>query len=247
MLLAPPYRTSYRLSPLAFRDSSLPVSPAWVQPPQGQRPDQYIAANLSIPADPALYFPARQTFANCFDPLTQPVQGAHSITTPLKAGDIAPDFTLNNQDNQPVQLYQELKKGRPVVLFFYPKDKSRYCTRQAQEFERAYPTLKNVCSVFGVSGDSEQSHREFIAANRLHYPLLSDPGDQVRNQFGAQDFGGWLPGRVTFVIQPDARIQMVYSSQTGISDHIQKTLQALGLPSNPFAPASGGAAKPDSM
>ncbi len=244
MLITPTYRTSYLLSPLASRDSNLPTSPAWAQPPQGQHPDQYIAANPSIPANTAFFLPTRQTFANLFEAMTQPAQGTRSITTPLKTGDIAPNFTLNNQDNQPVQLYKELKKGRPVVLFFYPKDKSRYCTRQAQEFERAYPTLKTACSVFGVSGDSEQSHREFIAANGLHYPLLSDPGDQVRNRFGAQDFGGLLPGRVTFVIQPDARIQMVYSSQTGISDHIQKTLQALGLQGNPFAQASGGAAKP---
>gem|GEM_PF-183807 len=244
MLIAPAYRTPYLLSPLAPRDSSFPVSPAWTQPPQGQRPDQYIATNPSIAANPAFYLPTRQTFANLFETLTQPAQGVHSITTPLKAGDIAPDFTLNNQDNQPVQLYEELKKGRPVVLFFYPKDKSRYCTRQAQEFERAYPTLKNVCSVFGVSSDSEQSHREFIAANRLHYPLLSDPGDQVRNQFGAQGFSAWWPGRVTFVIGPDKCIQMVYSSQTGISDHIQKTLQVLGLQGNPFIQATGRVAKP---
>lgn len=229
MHLAPVYRnlSYYVPSPPTPGFSNIPALPNWFTPP-----DQYNTFRT-----------VSQPFSNTFNTAVQSARGAASTFEPLKVGEIAPNFRINNQDGQPVDLYQELRKG-PVVLFFYPKDKSRYCTRQAQEFEQAYPALRRVSSVFGISGDSEQSHREFIAQNGLNYPLLSDPGNLVRKKFGAEDFYGWVPGRVTFVIEPMinrfdgsvvGRIRMAYSSQTEISDHIKIASAALGFPQNPFA------------
>lgn len=159
-------------------------------------------------------------------------------TQPLPIGAIAPNFTLKNQDGQAVRLYDALSRG-PVVLFFYPKDNSFLCTRQVQAFRDAYPYLRQLgASVFGISSDDAKAHQQFIAEQRLPFPLLSDPTQQVRSQYGAQSLGGYLPGRVTMVIDPASRrIRASYSSQTNIGEHIQTALQALQPATQPYSAA----------
>jgi thioredoxin-dependent peroxiredoxin len=166
---------------------------------------------------------------------TNPLLFAPAASQHLKEGNVAPNFILNDQNGKSVSLYQELKKG-PVVLFFYPKDGSHYCTIQAREFNKYYPLLKDKASVYGISADSEQSHRDFAKAVNgeagLPYQLLSDPNDQVRQQYGAHSLWGYFPGRVTFVIEsdPEPRIKMAHASQTNIKEHIQFVSKALGIP-----------------
>jgi peroxiredoxin Q/BCP len=146
----------------------------------------------------------------------------------LKPGSPAPDFTLTDHTGRRLHLYDALQQG-PVVLFFYPKNNTAFCTKQVQAFRDTYPEFQKLgASVFGISSDSEKSHQQFNAQQKLPFLLLSDPGGKVRRQYGARSFGGLIPNRSTFVIDgPTRSIRTVYSSQANISAHINKALQGL--------------------
>ncbi|MBQ4249906.1 MAG: thioredoxin-dependent thiol peroxidase [Clostridia bacterium] len=92
----------------------------------------------------------------------------------LEAGKKAPGFTLNDKDGNPVSLSDF--SGRKTVLYFYPKDNTSGCTRQACAFGRTYDEYERLgVAVIGVSRDSEASHRKFAEKNSLPFILLSDP------------------------------------------------------------------------
>jgi len=145
----------------------------------------------------------------------------------MDVGQIAPDFTLKNHAGEPISLYQSLEKG-PVVLFFYPKNNSKFCTKQVQAFRDQYPKFEALnATVFGISSDPVKSHQQFIQDQKLPFELLSDPKDKVRKQFDAQSWFG-IPGRVTYVINPVTKqINTRYSSQAKIQTHIEKALEGL--------------------
>ncbi len=92
----------------------------------------------------------------------------------LEAGTKAPDFTLNDKDGRPVSLSDF--RGRRVVLYFYPRDNTPGCTRQACAFAAAYDKFRETdAAVIGVSKDSEESHRRFAEKHGLPFIILSDP------------------------------------------------------------------------
>ena len=92
----------------------------------------------------------------------------------LEAGTKAPGFTLNDKDGNPVSLSDF--SGRKTVLYFYPRDNTSGCTRQACAFGRTYEEYERLgVAVIGVSRDSEASHRRFAEKNSLPFILLSDP------------------------------------------------------------------------
>src|SRR5688572_19039902 len=94
-------------------------------------------------------------------------------TTSIAPGDAAPDFTAKNQDGRAIQLSS--LKGKPVLLFFYPKDDTPGCTREACSLRDNYAELKQEGAVlFGVSRQDEASHRAFRDKHRLPYDLLVD-------------------------------------------------------------------------
>ena len=146
----------------------------------------------------------------------------------LHPGKVAPDFTLNDHAGQPVHLSEALKQG-PVVLFFYPKNNTAFCTKQVQAFKESHLEFQKLgASVFGISSDSVKSQQQFNQEQRLPFPLLSDPDGKIRKQYGAARLGGLFPNRSTFVIDGSTQqIRTVYSSQANISEHIQKALQGL--------------------
>lgn len=146
----------------------------------------------------------------------------------IQPGSIAPDFTLNDHAGRPIQLSQALKKG-PVVLFFYPKNNTAFCTKQVKAFRDSHPNFQKLgATVFGISSDSEKSHQQFNEKQRLPFALLADPGGKIRKQYGAQRLFGFIPNRTTFVINgPTQQIRTVYSSQANIGAHINKALQGL--------------------
>lgn len=143
----------------------------------------------------------------------------------LPVGAQAPDFALLNTEGTPVHLSDSLARGW-VVLFFYPKDDSPVCTKQACLF-RDYAAewkAKNV-TVLGISGDTPRSHQHFAQKHRLSFPLLSDLEGHVSEQYGIGKLLGLLPERVTFVIAPDGTIRMVYSGMLNGAAHVEKALQ----------------------
>lgn len=127
------------------------------------------------------------------------------------AGTPAPDFTLNAQDGKPVGLRDF--RGQWVVLYFYPKDFTSGCTKEARNFQHdlALYERKNVV-ILGVSGQDEVSHEKFCTAEGLHFKLLADAHCQLSARYGSVvDLGvARLSARHTFLIDPTGVIRKVY-------------------------------------
>src|SRR5215467_6419442 len=127
------------------------------------------------------------------------------------AGTPAPDFTLNAQDGKPVHL-QDFR-GQWVVLYFYPKDFTSGCTKEARNFQHdlALYEQKNAV-ILGVSGQDEVSHEKFCVAEGLHFKLLADPHCELSARYGSVvDLGvAKLSARHTFLIDPTGVIRKAY-------------------------------------
>jgi len=129
----------------------------------------------------------------------------------LEAETIAPDFTLEDQEGQPVTLSSF--RGRPVILYFYPKDNTSGCTTQAQGYTELKPGFDaKDAVVIGISKDSPASHRRFIDKQGLDLILLSDPDHKVnelydvwkeKSMYGKKYFG---TVRSSFLISPEGVI-----------------------------------------
>ncbi len=144
-----------------------------------------------------------------------------------QAGDHAPEFELRDQNGTHVHLSALLAAG-PVVIFFYPKDDTSGCTKEACRFRDDFARFREAgAQIVGISSDSEESHRKFAAKYALPYTLLSDPGGRVRKLYGAVALFGLLPGRATFVIDRAGVVRHVFSSQTKFEEHVDEALRAL--------------------
>lgn len=125
----------------------------------------------------------------------------------------APDFTLKAQDGKPVSLRDF--RGQWVVLYFYPKDFTSGCTKEAHNFQRdlALYEQKNAV-ILGVSGQDDASHEKFCTAEGLHFKLLADPHCELSTRYGSVVNLGVakLSARHTFLIDPTGVIRKVYLS-----------------------------------
>jgi peroxiredoxin Q/BCP len=150
------------------------------------------------------------------------------MTTP-DVGDMAPDFTLPNQDGETVSLSDS--KGDRIVLYFYPKDFTSGCTKEACSFRDMYPDYEGEDAVIiGVSTDSVESHRKFADKHQLPFTLLSDEDRKVSEKYGVYKekniFGKKRMGivRSTFLIDENFRIAKVYRS-VRVKGHSEKVLE----------------------
>jgi len=145
----------------------------------------------------------------------------------VRVGDRAPDFTLPDQTGKPVQLRDLLGRGT-VVLYFYPKDETPGCTLEAHAFRDSYDRFTAAgAEVVGISSDSVASHRRFAARHTLPFLLLSDRDGGVRELYGVDKTLGFLPGRVTYVIDKAGVVRRTYSSQVLATRHSRVALAAL--------------------
>lgn len=149
----------------------------------------------------------------------------------LKPGDRAPSFTLETDSGERVAL-KDLA-GKPVVLYFYPKDDTPGCTVQACEFRDAWADVQEAGAVvLGVSPDGVTSHEQFKAKYRLPFPLLADPDHTVAEAYGAWGeksmYGRKYMGilRSTFIIGGDGRITHVFPKVMP-KGHAAEVLRAL--------------------
>jgi peroxiredoxin Q/BCP len=149
----------------------------------------------------------------------------------LKPGDPAPAFSLPADDGSTVSLAD--LRGRPVVLYFYPKDDTPGCTIEACEFRDHWDAVQQAGAVvLGVSPDSVTSHRRFKEKYRLPFPLLADADHAVAKTYGAWGqktrYGRTYEGilRTTFVIGADGRVARVFE-QVKPQGHALEVLAAL--------------------
>lgn len=152
---------------------------------------------------------------------------AQTTAGKIGVGDRAPDFTLPDREGKQVSLAELLARG-PVVLYFYPKDETPGCTREACTFRDSYDAFKEAgAEVVGVSSDSEGSHAAFAEKHGLPFVLLSDQGGAVRKRYGAQGLLGLMPGRVTYVIDASGTVRHVFSNMFDAPRHIRESLAIL--------------------
>ena len=149
------------------------------------------------------------------------------VSMKVNVGDQAPDFTLPSQTGEDVSLSQ-FREKQNVVLYFYPKDETPGCTREACTFRDSYELFTDLgAAVIGVSADSVESHKAFAEHYNLPFTLLSDGDNTVRKLYGASSTFGFIPGRVTFIIDKKGVVRHVFSSQLQPEKHIQEALEVL--------------------
>ncbi len=150
----------------------------------------------------------------------------------LKAGDKAPDFNAKDQDGNDVKLSD--LKGTRVVLYFYPKDDTPGCTKEACSFRDADDVFRSKgIRVLGVSTDSEKSHQKFISKFQLPFDLLADTDKQIVESYGVwaeksmygKKYMGTL--RKTFLIDGDGKIVKIFD-KVNVAEHADEVLEAFG-------------------
>lgn len=149
----------------------------------------------------------------------------------IEAGQRAPAFSLTADDGSKVRLAD--LKGQPVVLYFYPRDDTPGCTREACAFRDDRARLKKLgAQVLGISTDSSESHGKFRDKYRLNFPLLSDPDHAVAEKYGAwrekNMYGKKSMGiqRSTFLIGADGKVAKVWKA-VKVDGHDVQVLEAL--------------------
>lgn len=149
----------------------------------------------------------------------------------IAEGKKAPDFTLLDQDGNKVKLSDF--KGKYVVLYFYPKDNTSGCTKEACNFRDTFTKFKSVDAVIlGVSPDSVSSHKKFSEKYDLPFRLLADEDKKVLEKYGVWKeksmYGKKYMGveRTTFIIDPEGKIKKIFP-KVKVDNHHNEVLKAL--------------------
>lgn len=148
------------------------------------------------------------------------------FSTPiLQVGDTAPELKLKDQNGNLVFL-RDFAGKKWVVLYFYPKDDTPGCTKEACSFRDESHRLERFnVQVLGVSVDNRESHQAFARKLKLSFPLLADPDRKVTKTYGALAFYR-LAKRMTFIIDPEGTIRKVFS-QVNPKTHVEEVVTAL--------------------
>ena len=150
-------------------------------------------------------------------------------TKTLKVGDTAPDFDLIDENNKTHSLSEF--KNKKVVLYFYPKDRTKNCTLEACQLRDAFDIYKqNEIIIIGISYDSPKSHKKFKDENALPFILLSDSKKKVAKLYGAQNnlLGDIYPDRKTILIGKDGKIIQIFEN-VDVKTHSDKILKAFNI------------------
>jgi len=148
----------------------------------------------------------------------------------LNEGDVAPDFTVHDQDGKDITLADY--KGKKVALYFYPRDMTPGCTKEACSFRDGISELKKKnIEVLGVSTDDEKKHQKFIAKYELPFTLLADTEHEVSEAYGVwvekNMYGKKYMGikRTTFLIDEKGKIVKIFK-KVKVSEHADEVLEA---------------------
>ena len=156
-----------------------------------------------------------------------------TAVTQVKVGDKAPDFALPSQTSEKITLSSFLGK-KNVILYFYPRDESPGCTREACAFRDSYELFKDLgAEVIGVNSGDIESHAAFAKHHSLQFILLSDKGDKVRKLYGVPSTLRLIKGRVTYVIDKEGIVRHIFNSQNQPEKHIEEAMKILRILQQP--------------
>ncbi|HZR81281.1 MAG TPA: peroxiredoxin [Candidatus Binatia bacterium] len=149
----------------------------------------------------------------------------------IAEGQRAPDVSGTTAEGERLSL-ADFRGNQPVILYFYPKDDTPGCTKEACSFRDHKRDIEAAGgALIGVSMDSAESHKKFIAKHSLNFPLLSDRDGAIAKAFGVTRLGGWMPlmpvKRVTFVIDRDGVVRRVIASELSMDAHVDGAIAAL--------------------
>ena len=176
--------------------------------------------------------------ASAFAPSAAVSRTASSSALDLAVGDTAPDFVLIDQNGK---AFTRSKNKKPLVVYFYPADATPGCTVQAKAFQEEIQNIRKEykADVVGISGQGAASKQKFASELGLDFSILADDGDVVRKAFGVPKAAfGFLPGRVTYVLDKDGVCTSVYDNLADAASHIQAAKDALAE-MKPTKPAKG--------
>lgn len=144
-----------------------------------------------------------------------------------KKGGNLPMFNLLNEKGQVVN---SKDLPLPMVLFFYPKNNTPVCTKEACSFRDHLDLFtKHGVNIVGVSNDNMISHQQFKEQYNLQYPLMTDINGEARKKLGVSKFLGVVEGRVTFVVNEEGKIIHIFNSPMQSEKHVEEALKALGI------------------
>jgi len=152
------------------------------------------------------------------------IASAQKNNHPLAVGDLMPVFSLKDQDGKVFNVADHI--GREVlVIYFYPKDESMVCTKEACAFRDDFDQfVKSGAKIIGINSGSVASHKEFQTHYKLPFTLLSDPGDKVYNLFGVKG-KLFMSGRKTFVIDLKGKVVYTHEAMFAGQEHADEALK----------------------
>jgi len=153
------------------------------------------------------------------------INNVMSQSSKLEVGDTIPTFTLENQEGNEFNI--DVYRGkRKMVVYFYPKDDTPGCTKEACKFRDEFEAFTDLdVEVIGISADDVASHKKFARKYKLPFTLLADTKNEVRKLFGVpKSMLGLIPGRVTYVIDKNGIVIHIFNSQFGAEKHIKEAL-----------------------
>lgn len=143
----------------------------------------------------------------------------------IQVGERIPSFELMDQNGQSFKSDDYL--GKPLVVFFYPKDHTPGCTAEACSFRDSESEFSEAGAVVvGVNSGSVKEHKGFADKYQLNFPVLSDPGHEVRKSFGSPGLlFNTVADRVTYVTDKDHKVAFIFKSMTKATDHVEESLE----------------------
>jgi peroxiredoxin Q/BCP len=146
----------------------------------------------------------------------------------ITVGSKIPSFELKDQNGILFNIDSVIGK-KNLVIYFYPKDDTPGCTKEACAFRDQFEVFQDVdAMVFGISGQSVESHHDFALKHNLNFTLLSDDGNKLRKKFGVPaNMFGLIAGRVTYVVDKDGKVVFTFNSQMQAEKHVEEALRIL--------------------
>jgi thioredoxin-dependent peroxiredoxin len=155
---------------------------------------------------------------------------------PLPAGNAVPDLSATDQSGKVRRIADE--RGHPLIVFFYPRDGTPGCTREACAFRDAWERYQKAgVQIFGVSADDQKSHEQFAKEQHLPFPIVADPSHAWSAAFGVPTRLG-MDSRVSFLVDPSGKVAKVYPNvDPGLhADEVLKDVASLAPPPRPASP-----------